>query len=165
MPAARPVDPSTVPDAVAAGGAPLPDPDHFPARDVVIFDGKCNACKLAARRMHQLDIGDKRLSFLSLHDKRVENRYPELSYDDLMDQMYVIDTTGKRHGGAEAVRYLSRRLPMLWPLCPVLHIPGTAKAWQWMYRLIARNRYWISRKFFGTKNDCESGTCSVHFHK
>ncbi len=143
----------------------LPDPDEYPDRDVVLFDGKCNACKLAARRMHQLDVGHRRLAFLSLHDERVGIRYPELSYDDLMAQMYVIDTSGNSHGGADAVRYLSRRLPLLWPVVPLLHIPGTANLWRRAYRVVSRNRYWISRKFFGTKDECESGTCSVHFHK
>lgn len=143
----------------------LPDPDEYPGRDVLLFDGKCNACQLAARRMHQLDLGHPRLAFLSLHDERVGIRYPELTYDDLMAQMYVVDTSGTCHGGADAVRYLSRRLPLLWPLAPLLHIPGTANLWRRAYRLVARNRYWISRKFFGTKEDCESGTCSVHFHE
>lgn len=145
--------------------AALPDPDQCETCDVVIFDGRCNACQLAARRMHNLDVGQQRLAFLSLHDERVAKRYPDLDHDELMAQMYVVDTAGNRHGGADAVRYLSRRLKMLWPLAPLLHVPGTANLWRWMYRGIARNRYWISRKFFGTKDDCESGACSVHFHK
>lgn len=151
--------------AASVREATLPNPEQCADCDVVIFDGKCNACKLAARRMHSLDVGQRRLTFLSLHDERVAERYPDLHPDDLMAQMYVVDTAGNRHGGADAIRYLSRRLPMLWPLAPLLHIPGTAKLWRWMYRGIARNRYWISRKFFGTKNNCESGTCSIHFHE
>ncbi|TWU19907.1 thiol-disulfide oxidoreductase DCC family protein [Allorhodopirellula heiligendammensis] len=148
-----------------ADATSLPDPSSHPDRDVVIFDGKCNACQLAARRMHQLDIGEGRLAFLSLHDERVAQLYPDLNYDDLMAQMYVVDTDGNRHGGADAVRYLSRRLPLLWPTAPLLHVPGTASLWRWMYRVVAKNRYWISTKFFGTKDACESGTCSIHYDK
>jgi predicted DCC family thiol-disulfide oxidoreductase YuxK len=140
----------------------LPDPDTKAGRDVVLYDGNCNACALAARRLHQMDLGSGRLAFMSLHDARVGQRYPDLSFDDLMAQMYVIDRAGNRHGGADAVRYLTRRLPLMWPLMPLLHIPGTAKLWRRLYRVVARNRYWISSRFFGTKNDCESGACEIH---
>lgn len=140
----------------------LPDPESFPDRDVVIYDGKCNACGMAAKRLHQMDFGRGRLAFLSLHDPRVAERYPELSHDDLMAQMYVVDMAGNQHGGADAIRYLSRRLPLMWTLAPLLHIPGTAGLWRRMYRLIAKNRYWISTRFFGTPDDCEDGTCSIH---
>lgn len=140
----------------------LPDPDRFPDRDVVVYDGKCNACLLAARRLHWIDWGRPRLAFLSLHDRRVGERYPELSHDDLMAQMYVIDTQGTRHGGADAVRYLSRRMPLLWGFAPVLHVPATAGLWRWMYRSLARNRYWISKRFFGTRDVCDSDACSIH---
>lgn len=143
----------------------LPGPDENPGRDVVIFDGQCNACALAAKRLHQMDFGKDRLAFLSLHDPRVTQRYSDLTYDDLMAQMYVVDTEGNRHGGADAVRYLTRRLPILWAFAPMMHIPGTARLSRWMYSIVARNRYWISRKFFGTRNTCDSDACSIHFDK
>ncbi|TWT75144.1 thiol-disulfide oxidoreductase DCC family protein [Allorhodopirellula solitaria] len=156
-----PASDNTSASSSAAGG--LPDPDEYSDRDVVIYDGKCNACSLAARRMHQLDFGQQRLAFLSLHDERVAERYPDLNHDELMAQMYVVDSNDNRHGGADAVRYLSRRLPMLWPLAPLLHIPGSANLWRKGYAVVAKNRYWISKKFFGTKNECESGSCSIHY--
>jgi len=140
----------------------LPDPDEFPDRDVVVYDGLCNACEMAAKRLHQIDFGRGRLAFLSLHDARVTQRYANLSHDDLMAQMYVIDTDGNQHGGSDAIRYLSRRMPLMWILAPLMHIPGTAGLWRRMYRMIARNRYWVSKKFFGTPDACESGSCSIH---
>ena len=36
--------------------------------------------------------------------------------EQLQKQMFVIDTQGNARGGATAVRYLSRKLPLLWPL-------------------------------------------------
>ncbi|MFG0287943.1 MAG: thiol-disulfide oxidoreductase DCC family protein [Rhodopirellula sp. JB044] len=145
--------------------ADLPDPDVKPGRDVVIFDGQCNACGLAAKRLHQLDRFGDRLSFISLHDPRVVQWYPNLTHDDLMEQMYVVDTEGRQHGGADALRYLSRRLPILWAFAPLLHIPGTAGLSHWLYGIVARNRYWVSRRFFGTKDVCDSDACSIHFRK
>lgn len=142
---------------------PLPDPDAFPDRDVVIYDGQCRICTAAVGRLVQLDrlgglVGRSgRLSFLSLHDRRVQERFPELTYDRLMEEMVVVDPKGSFHGGADAIRYLSRRLPILWPLMPMLHIPGSAWWWRKMYQALARNRYRWNR------HACEEGTCAVHF--
>jgi predicted DCC family thiol-disulfide oxidoreductase YuxK len=54
--------------------------------------------------------------------------------------MFVVDTAGHARSGATALRYLSRRLPLLWPLAPLFHIPGSLPVWNWLYRLVARNR-------------------------
>lgn len=141
----------------------LPDPDEHPGRDVVLYDGDCAFCATQVERVHRLDWGRGRLAFLSLHDPRVAERYGDLTHEQLMDQMYVIDGAGNRHGGADAVRYLSRRLPAIWWAAPILHVPGSARLWRWMYRQVAKRRYWISTKFFGGKPKCETDSCSIHF--
>jgi predicted DCC family thiol-disulfide oxidoreductase YuxK len=135
----------------------LPDPNTRAGTDVVIYDGQCNFCIGQVRNLRRLDIGGNRLTFLSLHDPRVAERYPSLSYDDLMARMYVIDPSGNHHGGSEAVKYLSRRLPILWPAMPILHLPGTAGLWRWLYNQVAMRRY----KLAGKKS-CENDACSVH---
>ena len=109
----------------------LPDPDQRSTADVVIYDGQCNFCKASVRQLKRLDCWGNRLAFISLHDERVAERYPDLSHDDLMKQMYIVDQSDRRHAGGDAVRYLSRRLPLLWLIAPVLHIPGTAGLWRW----------------------------------
>ncbi len=141
----------------------LPDPIDFPQADTVIFDGECQFCQGQVARLASFDRwgkivgqGDK-LAFLSLHDPRVASLYPDLTHDMLMEQMYVVDHQGRRHGGADAIRYLSRRLPILWPIMPILHIPGSARIWRWMYQQVARRRYrW-------NKPNCDNGACAVHF--
>ena len=102
----------------------LPDPDTLTGADVVIYDGHCKFCSAGVSRLRQLDLTGNRLSFISLHDPRVAERYPDLTHDQLMEQMYVIDGQGNRHAGADAVRHLSRRLPLLRIAAPLLHIPG-----------------------------------------
>jgi hypothetical protein len=49
-----------------------------------------------------------------------------------------------REGGAEAVRYLSRRLVPLWPLAILLHVPGTMPLWNGLYAFVARHRFAIA---------------------
>jgi predicted DCC family thiol-disulfide oxidoreductase YuxK len=78
----------------------------------------------------------------------------------MMKQMYVIDRHGGRHGGAVAIRYLSRRLPSLWLLAPLLHIPFTLPLWSWLYNQIAIRRYRMN-----PPGNCENGACEIHFRK
>lgn len=145
----------------------LPDPDARPESDVVIYDGDCRFCTGQVRNLRRLDLIGGRLSFLSLHDPRVAQRYPDLSHDALMDQMYVVDTRGRRHGGSDAVRYLTRRLPLLWPAMPILHLPGTARLWRWAYQQVAKRRYKIGGKTGGKTGGkgCDSDACSIHLNR
>jgi predicted DCC family thiol-disulfide oxidoreductase YuxK len=139
--------------------AALPTPEQRPDADVVIYDGHCRICTAQIRKLAWWDCQGK-LSYLSLHDPAVQERYPDLTHEMLMEQMYVVDRHGNRHGGAASIRYLSRRLRRLWWLAPLLHIPGSLPLWNWMYRQIANRRY-----KFGKLDDCDDGACQIHFRK
>lgn len=143
----------------------LPDPDGEKpdleiqnrwTKDVVIYDGECRFCRGQVERLVKFD-PQGQLTFISLHDPRLSKRYPELSHDDLMRQMYVITPEGTKFGGAAAVRYLSRRLPRLYWLMPIMHIPFSLPLWQWAYHQVAKRRYKLAGKV------CEGDTCSIHF--
>ena len=126
-------------------------------RDVLIYDGHCRICTAQVKRLARWD-RHGRLSFISLHDPLVAERYPDLTHDELMRNMVVIDPRGGRHAGAAAVRYLTRRLPRLWWLSPFLHFPGSLPLWNWLYGVVARMRY-----RFGRVEACDDGACRVHF--
>ncbi len=126
----------------------------FPG-DIVIFDGHCRFCWRQVARLKRCDLGH-RLQFLSLHDPEVAERFPDLSHERLMEEMVVVTHDGGRFGGIASIRYLSRHLPLLWPLAPPLHIPGTLGFWRWAYRWVARRRYQLAGK-----QDCD-GACDVH---
>ena len=135
----------------------LPDPDKYPDADVVIFDGQCNFCKSQIRTLQRFNCCGNRLTYISLHDPRVSEKYPDLTHEMMMEQMYVVDRAGIRHGGSDAVRYLTRRLPTLWLAAPLLHLPGTARLWRWLYQQVAKRRYKLAGK------SCDDDACSVHF--
>lgn len=133
----------------------LPDPAEKPGADVVIWDGHCNFCRAQVSRLRKLDSG--RLAYLSLHDPRVKQLCPNLCFEQLMDQMWVITEDGQQHGGADAARYLSRQLPRLWWLMPLLHLPGSMPLWRWLYRRVAAWRYRLAGK------SCDDdGACEIH---
>lgn len=126
---------------------------HHPERDTVLYDGECRFCRRQIALLRRLDLTG-RLRFTSLHEASVARDFPEISRADLMEQMYVVDCTGIARGGAEAVRYLSRRLLPLWPLAVLLHIPGTLPLWNRLYAGIAARRY-------GLAGRCTDDTCRI----
>jgi predicted DCC family thiol-disulfide oxidoreductase YuxK len=134
----------------------LPSPVERPEADVVIYDGNCRICTRQVARLPWWD-RQGRLAYLSLHDPEVARRYPDLTHEMLMRDMYVVDRAGGRHRGAAALRYLSRRLRRLWWLAPLLHIPFSLPIWQWLYRQIADRRYW-----WGRVEGCGDEACEVH---
>lgn len=134
----------------------LPRPEDRPEADVVLYDGQCRFCRAGMRRLTWWDCQGK-LSYLSIHDPQVPERWPDLPHERLLDEMCIIDRSGARHWGADAARYLTRRLRRLWWLAPLTHIPGAMLIARPMYRFIARRRYLIAGK-----TECESGSCSVH---
>jgi len=136
----------------------LPSPAENPDADVVIFDGHCKFCTGQVENQARWDGAGRRLAFLSLHDPQVATRYPDLTYDQLMEQMYVVDQHGRRHAGAEAFRYLTTRLPTLYLFAPLMHIPFTGPLWRWGYRQITKRRYGLGR----TDTACEDNACKVH---
>jgi predicted DCC family thiol-disulfide oxidoreductase YuxK len=138
---------------------PLPTPAERPGADVVIYDGHCKFCVAQVRKLAHWD-GSKRLAFLSLHDPDVAKRFPDLTYEQLMKELYVVDQQGRRHKGAAAFRYLTMRLPRLYLLAPLVHIPFTMPLWRWGYQQIAKRRYAIAGK---SADACDDGACQVHF--
>ena len=137
----------------------LPRPTDWPHAAVLIFDGHCQFCQAQVRRIAGWD-HRHRLAFLSLHDPEVYERYPDLSHETLMQAMVIVDPQGRRHVGAAAARYLSQVIPRMWPLAPLLHLPGSLPLWQWMYRQVAERRY-----RWNQAEACADGSCSVHFRK
>lgn len=122
--------------------------------DVVVFDGRCRFCQGQMRILQWADVTG-RLSFLSLHDEQARVLLPGSSHDELMRAMVVVDRGGLRHTGAHAVRHLFRRLPLLWPGAPLVHLPGSLPLWTWLYEAVARRRYALAGE------NCETGACRV----
>jgi predicted DCC family thiol-disulfide oxidoreductase YuxK len=137
----------------------LPSPAENASADIVIYDGHCKFCTSSVQKLASWDTKSHKLVFLSLHDPEVQSRFPQLTYDQLMKEMYLVDRQGSIHRGAEAFRYLTTRLPRLYPLAPLLHIPFSLPLWRWAYRQIARRRY----RIMGKTHECDGDACRIHF--
>ena len=145
-------------DSPKAASSHLPTPEERPGADVVIYDGHCRICTSQVRKLLWWD-SKKRLAYISLHDPFVSEKYPDLTHDRLMQEMVIVDRNGGRHCGADAIRYLTLRLPKMWWASPILWFPGSMFLWRFLYRKIANSRY-----KFGKIEDCDGGSCSLHRH-
>lgn len=135
--------------------SPLPSPSERPDADVVVYDGDCAICTSQVSRLPWWDC-QRKLSYISLHDPEVAKRWPDLTHERLMEEMCIVDHKGRRHWGAEAIRYLTLRLRRLWWAMPLTYFPGSMLLMRPAYRWIARNRYRLSGK------QCASDACSLH---
>lgn len=138
--------------------APLPTPAERPDADVVLYDGQCEFCRARVEQLRWFDGAGARLAYLSLHEPSVADRYPEATHERLLQEMCVVDGRGRYHWGADAVRYLSRRLPRLWWLAPAMHLPGVMPIAQRAYAWVSRNRYRLGGRRI---DDCKSGACAL----
>jgi len=124
-----------------------------PERNVVLYDGQCRFCRGQMAMLRRLD-WTGRLRLVSLHDPSVAREFPEIPPAELRREMFVVDRGGRAHAGAGGWRLLSRELPLLWPAAILLHLPGSLPVWDWLYRIIARNRYRLAGR-------CSEGTCRL----
>lgn len=118
-------------------------------RALVIYDDECMFCRSQIKLLQFLDM-QKILVFESLHNPKILIDFPDLSYEELLTKMYVITPDQLRFGGADAIKYLSRKLILLWPLAILLHIPYSMWLWDSIYSFIARNRYYIAGRCKGS---------------
>lgn len=116
---------------------------------LIIYDGECRFCRSQIAILNRLDMWGV-LTFESLHDPSIHIDFPDITHEELLKRMYVIDSDQSRYSGANAIRYLSRKLMLLWPLAILLHIPYSMWLWNMVYNFIARNRYRIAGKCTGS---------------
>lgn len=109
--------------------------------DLVLYDGQCRFCRANVALLKALDLTG-RLRYQPLNDPSAR-------------AMIVVTAKGRRYSGAESVRYLTRRLPLLWWLAPILHIPGSLPFWRWLYAKVAERRYWFGQL------SCVDEVCSL----
>ncbi len=107
---------------------------------VVLFDGRCGFCKRSILTLSMMD-WLRRLQFSSYHDPDNKKRYaPDLSHETLNKEMHVRLRDGSYKKGFFAFRALTWHLPALWPLAPLLYIPGVSVIGSAAYTYIADHR-------------------------
>jgi len=98
----------------------------------VLIDGECPYCRALGRSLKALDLG-KTLRVEPLQEAL------DLPQAELRQALHVLE--GRRtHRGYAALLALSRRLPLLWPLYPLLLLLTPFGIGEGLYRFLAQRR-------------------------
>lgn len=129
-------------------------PKSSQAKAHVLFDGDCAFCRKSVDLLRKLD-WNRRLDFVNVRDAEhplLAN--PAVGQAPLLEQMHVLTPDGARlHQGFGAFRWLAWRLPLFWPVAPLLYLPGVPALGQKLYLWIARNRFRLV--------PCHGGVCTI----
>jgi predicted DCC family thiol-disulfide oxidoreductase YuxK len=121
---------------------------------VVLYDGQCPLCRKSVALLKRLD-WLRRVRCLDARDPaNVPAREPTLEPARLLEEMHLVPPSGGRvYHGFGAFRWIAWRLPLLWPVAPLLYLPGVPALGQRLYLWVARNRFDLV--------PCQHGACSI----
>jgi predicted DCC family thiol-disulfide oxidoreductase YuxK len=125
-----------------------------PHHAIVLYDGDCPLCRKTVSILKRLDWFD-RLRFHNCRDTaRIPANTAHLDPARMIAEMHVLtpDRTQAR-SGFRAVRWIAGRVPILWPLYPLLFVPGLPRLGQRLYLWVARNRFRLV--------PCRDGVCTI----
>ena len=129
--------------------------DETDRKAVVLYDGMCPFCRRGVRILKRLDW----LGRLRYQDARDTTHLPAgavpLEPRRLLEEMHVVTPDRKRaHAGYRAFRWMAWRLPPLWPVAPLMYVPGMLWLGNRVYLWVARHRFDLV--------PCEGGVCQLH---
>ncbi len=98
----------------------------------VLIDGACPYCRALGRTLEALDLGGT-LQVVPLQEAS------GLDPKALLEELHVLEGD-RTHRGYAALLALARRLPLLWPLYPVLLLLVPFGTGERLYRFLAKRR-------------------------
>jgi predicted DCC family thiol-disulfide oxidoreductase YuxK len=124
------------------------------SRSVILFDGQCPFCRRSVALLKRLDW----LGRFDYHDGRDGAGIPAhtaaLDVERLTQEMHVLTPDRTRVlAGFRAVRWIAGRVPLLWPVWPLLFLPGMTRLGQKLYLWVARHRFHLV--------PCHDGVCTI----
>jgi predicted DCC family thiol-disulfide oxidoreductase YuxK len=125
---------------------------------VVLYDGLCPLCRKSAGWLRRLDWFGK----LECRDARDAAHLPDsavpLDPKRLLEEMHLVTPDRRRaYHGFRAFRWMAWYLPAVWPILPLLYVPGVPRVGQWLYLQVAKRRFDLV--------PCRDGACHVPLHR
>lgn len=120
----------------------------------VIYDGYCGLCNQTVKVLGALDWLGRLVYLDATKLEQVRTTFPALPTDRLLEEIHIVNNTGRYWTGYEGARRVAWALPSLWLLAPAMYVPGVTWLGRRIYRYVAANR---------ARNLCEDGTCAVKF--
>ena len=125
-------------------------------RAKLLYDGGCGFCLASVARLAVLDVFG-RIEPIDFHTAPdVAALHPALTPERCHSRMQLVEPGGRLSEGFLAFRRMSRLLVLLYPLAPLLYVPGVSWIGQRIYDWVARRRL-----FFHAGRACATNQCGV----
>ncbi len=130
---------------------------------IMYYDNDCVLCTANAHTMHHK--APDKITIIPAHlalDILAKHHITEI---DIMTYVVVQDELGQMHKGMNAVRLLYKTANV--PLHSLLYLPIIKQVSDFLYPIIAKNRYktpkWLIKLIYGkTVTPCENGVCHLN---
>lgn len=124
-------------------------------RAVVLYDGQCALCQKSVALLRRLD-WLHRLRYADARDPaNLPVGGPAVALAQFLEEMHLFAPAEHRfYHGFTAFRWMTWRLPALWPLAPFLYLPGMKVLGQRAYLWVARHRFQLV--------PCHGGVCRLN---
>jgi predicted DCC family thiol-disulfide oxidoreductase YuxK len=110
----------------------------------VLFDGSCGFCRTWVVYWAQT-LRRRGFEIAPLQEKWVRERLGGPLEDELLSDLRLLFSDGRQLRGADAYRYLMRRIWWAYPIYLLSVTPILRRLFDWGYRTFADNRYHVSR--------------------
>lgn len=124
----------------------------------IIYDGNCRFCTAGAARLARSFRGN--VDLVDYQQPSALARFPSVTFEACERAMHLVDPRGRVYRGAEAVARAIAERGVLWKWALIYSVPGVRQLAEWMYALVARNRYRIA----GRSDPCDAcakGACPL----
>jgi predicted DCC family thiol-disulfide oxidoreductase YuxK len=106
------------------------------------FDGSCGLCQRTVAVLRRLDVWKRIVFHDALNDwASIHAAFPALRQEDCLETMHVVTASGRIETGFDAYRAISWSVPLLWPVAPLLYVPGVPFAGRRIYASVAAGRH------------------------
>ena len=124
-------------------------------RATLLYDGRCGFCLASVKRLLALDLFGyvEPIDFHTVPE--VSSLHPSLTPERCHSRMQLLEP-GRLTEGFASFRRMSVKLPLLWPLTPLLHLPGMGGIGTRVYDWVATRRF-----LFHRSRQCETNHCGI----
>ncbi len=128
----------------------------------LLYDGECRFCIAGSARLMRLAAPEV-LRRVSNKDQQEMAKFPASVCEGISSALQLVSADGEIATGAAAVNRVLATRPVWRLITWVYWVPGIKQLTDWMYTLVARNRYRIMGKAGGGTGygACENGACGV----
>lgn len=119
----------------------------------LLYDGYCPLCRRTVGLLHGIDLFDRvRYESFRTADFDAFNRVHAVAITrERADREMLLVRNGTVFGGFDAYQRMSLMMPLLWPIAPLMWLPGFSHVGRAIYAWVARNRL----SFFQCTDACQ----------